>query len=50
MTNGAAGLIEEAAQTKITGEEERYSKTDLYTLQANVDGAHKIFVLAHARR
>ncbi len=45
MTNGAAALIEEAAQGKITGEEERYSKTDLYTLQANVDGANKIFVL-----
>ena len=25
MVNGAAGLIEEAAQTKITGEEERYA-------------------------
>jgi iron uptake system component EfeO len=45
MTNGAAALIEEASQGKITGEEERYSKTDLYTLQANVDGAKKIFVL-----
>ena len=45
MTNGAAALIEEAAQTKITGEEERYSGTDLVTLQANVDGANKVFVL-----
>jgi iron uptake system component EfeO len=45
MTNGAAGLIEEAAQTKITGEEERYSHTDLVTLQANVDGAKKIVEL-----
>ena len=45
MTNGAAGLIEEAAQTKITGEEERYSKTDLVTLAANVDGARKIVEL-----
>ena len=42
MTNGAAGLIEEAARTKITGEEERYSRTDLVTLAANVDGARKI--------
>ena len=33
MVNGAAGLIEEAAQTKITGEEERYSHTDLDTLR-----------------
>ncbi len=31
MTNGAAALIEEAAEGKITGEEERYSHTDLIT-------------------
>jgi iron uptake system component EfeO len=43
MVNGAAGLIEEAAQTKITGEEERYSKTDLDTLAANVEGATVIY-------
>jgi iron uptake system component EfeO len=43
MVNGAAGLIEEAAQTKITGEEERYSRTDLDTFAANVDGARVIF-------
>jgi iron uptake system component EfeO len=43
MVNGAAGLIEEAAQTKITGEEERYSKTDLDTFAANVDGALVIY-------
>ena len=45
MTNGAAALIEEAAQGKITGEEERYSHTDLITFQANVDGAKKIVEL-----
>lgn len=45
MTNGAALLIEEAAQGKITGEEERYSHTDLVTFQANVDGAKKIVEL-----
>ena len=45
MTNGAAALIEEAAQTKITGEEERYSGTDLVTLEANVDGAKQVFDL-----
>jgi iron uptake system component EfeO len=45
MTNGAGALIEEAAQTKITGEEERYSGTDLVTLQANVDGSNEVFVL-----
>lgn len=45
MTNGAAALIEEASQGKITGEEERYSRTDLITFQANVDGAKKIVEL-----
>jgi iron uptake system component EfeO len=45
MTNGAAALIEEASQGKITGEEERYSHTDLITFQANVDGAKKIVEL-----
>jgi len=45
MTNGAAALIEEAANTKITGEEERYSKTDLATFAANVEGSRKVFDL-----
>jgi iron uptake system component EfeO len=45
MTNGAAALIEEAANTKITGEEERYSKTDLATFAANVEGSRKVFEL-----
>jgi iron uptake system component EfeO len=42
MVGGAAALIEEVAKTKITGEEDRYSHTDLYDFQANVDGAQKI--------
>jgi iron uptake system component EfeO len=42
MVGGAAALIEEVAQTKITGEEDRYSHTDLFDFQANVDGAQKI--------
>lgn len=45
MTNGAAVLIEEAATGKITGEEERYSRTDLVTFQSNIDGAKKIVEL-----
>jgi iron uptake system component EfeO len=45
MTNGAGALTEEASQTKITGEEDRYSKTDLTTLAANVDGSQEIFTL-----
>jgi iron uptake system component EfeO len=42
MVGGAAALIEEVDKTKITGEEDRYSHTDLYDFQANVDGAQKI--------
>ena len=48
MTNGAGALIEEASQNKITGEEDRYSKTDLTTLAANVDGSEEIFNLLKA--
>lgn len=42
MVGGAAALIEEVAATKISGEEDRYSHTDLWDFQANVDGAKKI--------
>ena len=45
MLNGAGGLSEEVASSKITGEEDRYSGTDLYDFQANVDGAEKIVEL-----
>lgn len=45
MVGGAAGLIEEVASSKISGEEDRYSRTDLYDFQANVDGAEKIVAL-----
>ncbi len=45
MVGGAAELIEEVASKKISGEEDRYSKTDLYDFQANVDGAQKIVSL-----
>jgi iron uptake system component EfeO len=47
MVGGAADLIEEVASTKISGEEDRYSHTDLWDFQANVDGARKIFDLLH---
>jgi iron uptake system component EfeO len=45
MVGGAADLIEEVAATKITGEEDRYSHTDLWDFQANIDGARKIYTL-----
>jgi iron uptake system component EfeO len=37
--NGAKGLLDEVATSKVTGEEEAWSHTDLYDFQANVDGA-----------
>lgn len=45
MVGGAADLIEEVASKKITGEEDRYSRTDLWDFQANLDGAQKIVEL-----
>jgi iron uptake system component EfeO len=42
VVGGAAALMEEVAATKISGEEDRYSHTDLWDFQANVDGAKKI--------
>lgn len=45
MVGGAADLIEEVASKKISGEEDRYSHTDLWDFQANLDGAQKILAL-----
>jgi iron uptake system component EfeO len=45
LAGGAAELIEEVASKKISGEEDRYSKTDLWDFQANVEGAQKIVAL-----
>ncbi len=42
MASGATDLINEAATSKITGEEERYSNTDFIVFQANVDGAMEV--------
>jgi iron uptake system component EfeO len=42
VVGGAAALIEEVAATKISGEENRYSGTDLSDFQANIDGSKKI--------
>jgi iron uptake system component EfeO len=42
MARGASELVEEVSQGKITGEEDRYSHTDLIDIQANVDGAKEI--------
>lgn len=45
VVGGAAVLMEEVAATKISGEENRYSRTDLYDFQANFEGAYKIVTL-----
>lgn len=45
MTTGAVDLLGEVSKGKITGEEDRYSHTDLYDFQANVDGARQVFVV-----
>jgi iron uptake system component EfeO len=45
MASGATDLINEAATSKISGEEERYSNTDLPVFQANVQGAMEVVAL-----
>jgi len=45
VVGGAAALMEEVAAGKISGEEDRYSHTDLWDFKANVDGAQKIVEL-----
>jgi iron uptake system component EfeO len=45
MAAGATDLINEAADSKISGEEERYSNVDLPTFRANVDGSQEIVTL-----
>ena len=43
IANGAVGLLDEVAKSKITGEEERYSHTDLWDFAANLAGARQAF-------
>ncbi|WP_395297764.1 iron uptake system protein EfeO [Kitasatospora hibisci] len=45
MANGAKELLDEVATGKITGEEDRYSHTDLADFAANVEGAKKAYEL-----
>jgi iron uptake system component EfeO len=45
MANGAKELLDEVATGKVTGEEERYSHTDLVDFEANVEGAKKAYEL-----
>jgi FTR1 family protein len=45
LANGANGLLDEVASSKITGEEDRYSHTDLSDFLANVTGSQTTFGL-----
>lgn len=45
MMTGAVDLLNEVSTSKITGEEEIYSHTDLYDFKANIEGAEKIFTI-----
>jgi iron uptake system component EfeO len=51
IANGAVDLLGEVANSKITGEEDRYSHTDLWDFEANVAGVREaIDVLSPALR
>jgi iron uptake system component EfeO len=39
IASGAQELLDEVARTKITGEEDTFSHTDLWDFQANIDGS-----------
>lgn len=43
LANGASGLLEEVQSSKITGEEEAYSKLDLVDFVANIEGSEQAF-------
>jgi iron uptake system component EfeO len=43
IANGANELLGEVSASKITGEEERYSHTDLWDFEANVEGSKAAF-------
>lgn len=45
MMTGAVDLLNEVSTSKISGEEEIYSHTDLYDFKANIEGAEKIFTI-----
>ncbi|MET9617100.1 iron uptake system protein EfeO [Kitasatospora indigofera] len=45
MANGAKELLDEVATGKVTGEEDRYSHTDLSDFAGNVEGAEKAYEL-----
>ena len=42
LARGAAELVEEVSEGKITGEENRYAKTDFVDIDANLDGSKEV--------
>ena len=50
IANGAVDLLNEVSTSKITGEEDRYSHTDLWDFEANVLGAQAAFDAVQADR
>jgi iron uptake system component EfeO len=45
IANGSVELLNEVASWKITGEEDRYSHTDLSDFQGNLEGSREAFVV-----
>ena len=45
MLQGSVDLLNEVSTSKVSGEEEIYSHTDLYDFKANIEGAQKIYEL-----
>ncbi|GAA1841637.1 iron uptake system protein EfeO [Pseudonocardia ailaonensis] len=45
LANGASDLLTEVSTSKVTGEEDRYSHTDLWDFAANIAGARTAFEL-----
>ncbi|GHO91308.1 iron uptake system component EfeO [Reticulibacter mediterranei] len=45
IIDGAVELLNEASHSKIQGEEDRYSHTDLYDLSSNVEGSQAAFIV-----
>ncbi len=45
IANGAVELLGEVSKSKITGEEDRYSHTDLVDFKANVEGAEEAYAV-----
>ena len=43
IAGGASELLDEVSRSKMTGEEDRYSHTDLWDFEANVQGSFEAF-------